>query len=138
MIAAVSDSFDDIRAPQMRFLEAAARLGELHVYLWSDAVAARASGKPPKFPEAERKYFLEAVRYVAQVTMVEAMPDKDALLEAGRPDVVAALAGDFARLAAPAVCAHVALRIRRLLAATSLLERAARRHRREQAGQART
>jgi cytidyltransferase-like protein len=95
-IAAVSGSFDDLRAPGMRFLEAAARLGELHVYLWSDAVAARASGQPTKFPEAERKYFLESVRYVAHVTMVEAMPDKEALLEAGRPDVVAALADDFA------------------------------------------
>jgi len=94
--AAVSGSFDDLRAPGMRFLEAAARLGELHVYLWSDGVVARASGMPPKFPEAERKYFLEAVRYVAQVTMVEALPDKDALLEAGKPDVVAALADDFA------------------------------------------
>lgn len=96
MIAAVSGSFDDLRAPGMRFLEAAARLGDLHVYLWSDAVVTRASGKPPKFPEAERKYFLEAVRYVSQVTLVEAFPDKEALLEAGRPDVVAALAGDFA------------------------------------------
>ena len=94
MIAAVSGSFDDLRAPGMRFLEAAARLGELHVYLWSDALAARVRGQAPKFPEAERKYFLEAVRYVARVTIVEALPGEDGLLEGERPDVVAALAED--------------------------------------------
>lgn len=94
MIAAVNGSFDDLRAPGMRFLEAAARLGELHVFLWSDDLIRRGTGRAPKFPESERKYFLEAVRYVARVTIVEVMPDKSALLKSERPDVVAALPDD--------------------------------------------
>jgi cytidyltransferase-like protein len=91
MIAAVSAGFDDLRAPEMRFLEAASRLGELHVFLWSDALVARSSGQAPKFPEAERKYFLESLRYVTRVSLV----DKQVLLEEARPDVVAALPGDL-------------------------------------------
>ena len=32
----VSGSFDDLRSPHIRFLEEAAKRGDLHVQLWSD------------------------------------------------------------------------------------------------------
>jgi len=36
------------------------------VLLWDDAAVHALTGKPPRFPLAERKYFIEAVRYVSR------------------------------------------------------------------------
>jgi len=74
MIVAVSDSFDDLRAPGVRFLEEAGRLGQVSAYLWSDRLVERLSGQLPKFPQAERQYYLSAIRYVSQVTLVDDLP----------------------------------------------------------------
>jgi cytidyltransferase-like protein len=63
----VSGGFDDIRSRQLRFLEEAAKLGELNVLLWPDQMFQQIQGRPPKFPLAERLYFLHAVRYVTRV-----------------------------------------------------------------------
>jgi len=68
---AVSGAFDDIRSPQLRFLHEASRLGPVTVLLWSDAVIEANTGAPPRFPLTERRYFLEAVRYVARVLVVD-------------------------------------------------------------------
>ena len=65
----VSGGFDDLRSAQVRFLEAAAKLGPLHVLLWSDAAVGRLQGRKPKFPEAERQYVLRAIRYVHDVSL---------------------------------------------------------------------
>ena len=76
----VTGGFDDIKSRDLRFLEESAKLGELTVVLWPDAMLQKYSGKTPKFPLAERKYFLNAVRYVSRVveagdlTNVEALP----------------------------------------------------------------
>jgi cytidyltransferase-like protein len=67
----VTGSFDNLRSPEMRFLDEASRLGTLTVLLWSDELVSRQTGKAPKFPEAERKYFLEAARYVDRVERIE-------------------------------------------------------------------
>jgi cytidyltransferase-like protein len=75
----VSGGFDDIRAHDLRFLEEAAKLGELTVLLWPDAVLQKLNGQAPKFPLAERRYFLNAVRYVGQVVEAEAAEDFNAL-----------------------------------------------------------
>jgi cytidyltransferase-like protein len=70
-IVAVSGSFDNIRSRDVRFLEEAARLGSVHVYLWSDQAVKRITGETSGFPEAERKYFVEAVRFVDKVWVVD-------------------------------------------------------------------
>ena len=70
-----SGGFDGITSRDVRFLEEAAKLGELSVLLWPDAVIERVTGNAPKFPFAERSYFLDALRYVRKV--LEA--DSDAL-----------------------------------------------------------
>ena len=75
----VSGSFDDIRSRQVRFLEEAARLGSVNVYLWSDEVVRKMTGVDPKFPLPERKYFLEGLRYVFQVWTVYEVADPDEL-----------------------------------------------------------
>lgn len=66
----VSGGFDDIRARDLRFLEEAAKLGELMVLLWTDEAIEQVTGKPPKFALAERLYFLDAVRYVSRVVQL--------------------------------------------------------------------
>lgn len=73
MRAMVFGAFDDLRAEDIRFLEEAARFGALTVLMASDARCA-ARGKPPKFPAAERRYFLESIRYVEQVIDLDERP----------------------------------------------------------------
>ena len=60
----VSGCFDHIQSREMRFLEEASKYGPVHVYLWSDAAVKAATGADPKFPFEERRYFLEAVRFI--------------------------------------------------------------------------
>jgi cytidyltransferase-like protein len=75
----VSGGFDDLRSPQLRFLEEAGKLGELTVCLWPDELLARLTGQPPKFPLAEREYFLRAVRWVSRVQVAPSSLDPDTL-----------------------------------------------------------
>jgi cytidyltransferase-like protein len=67
---AVCGSFDDLRSRHIRFLEEASKFGDLHVMLLSDETATVVEGKTPKFPLAERKYFVEALRYVGRVSVI--------------------------------------------------------------------
>ncbi|HET7625694.1 MAG TPA: adenylyltransferase/cytidyltransferase family protein [Verrucomicrobiae bacterium] len=83
----VSGGFDDLRSRDLRFLEEAARLGELNVLLWPDAALEKRAGKAPKFPYAERRYFLEAVRYVDRVVEASAEADFDSLPRTLKADV---------------------------------------------------
>jgi len=66
----VTGAFDDLRSRQFRFLEEAARLGEVTALLWADELVGQFEGAPPKFPQAERAYFLHAIRFVRQVVLV--------------------------------------------------------------------
>ena len=75
----VSGAFDDIRSRDLRFLEAAAGLGEITVLLWPDSVLQKLTGHAPKFPFAERNYFLNAVRYVSKVIAADASADFNSL-----------------------------------------------------------
>jgi cytidyltransferase-like protein len=85
----VCGGFDDIRSRHLRFLEEAARLGDLTVLLWADETFRAVTGGPPKFPLAERRYFLEAVRYVARVVPLAPAADVDAIPQIAdlRPEV---------------------------------------------------
>lgn len=78
----VTGSFDDLRSHHVRFLEEASKLGHVHVMLWADEVVRAYEGKPPKFPAAERRYFLQAIRYVSTVTLVNEATDPNTI-----PDV---------------------------------------------------
>ncbi len=78
-VIVASVSFDDLRSRHVRFLQEAGRLGTLHIYLWSDEVVRRLTGRPPKFPQAERQYLVEAIRYVGRTTPVTELATADVL-----------------------------------------------------------
>ena len=87
-------SFDDLRSRQVRLLEEAAKLGELQVLLWSDEVARRLEGKALKFPEAERQYLVDAVRYVNRVALVTELDSPEDLK--GLPGIPAGVGASVA------------------------------------------
>jgi len=87
----VAGGFDDIRSRDLRFLEEASKLGELMVLLWPDATLQKLTGKVPKFPLAERSYFLNAVRYVSKVIEADPSIDFDSL----PPDFHTAIWADY-------------------------------------------
>ncbi len=91
-----SAGFDDITSRDLRFLQEASTLGELTVLLWTDELLQRATGTPPKFPFAERSYFLNAVRFVSRV--VEHHGSRDSL----PPDLPVDLWADYALTTNPA------------------------------------
>ncbi len=78
----ITGGFDDLRAPRIRFLEEAARLGPLTVLLWNDETLRRLTGAAPKFPQAEREYVLRAIRFVSRVELLNDATDLDSLPEA--------------------------------------------------------
>lgn len=75
----VLGGFDDIRSRDLRVLCEADQLGDVTVLLWPDAVLEKVTGKPAKFPLAERLYFLNAVRYVSRVVVADSVGGPDAL-----------------------------------------------------------
>jgi cytidyltransferase-like protein len=83
----VSGGFDDLKSRDLRFLEEAAKLGELSVLLWPDATLQKLTGQPPTFSLAERRYFLNAVRYVSKVIEADGSTGFDSLPQSLRPDL---------------------------------------------------
>jgi cytidyltransferase-like protein len=66
----VTGGFDNLGSAGVRFLEEAARLGGVTVLLWSDETCHAQTGRLPKFPQAERAYLVQAIRYVSSVIIV--------------------------------------------------------------------
>ena len=83
----ISASFDNLNSRDMRFIEEAAKLGELHVLLWSDEAVRKITGADPKFPLAEREYFVQAVRSVAGIQHSAMALDPNTLPAGLRPDI---------------------------------------------------
>jgi len=84
---AVTGSFDNLRSKHVRFLQEAAKWGNVHIVLWSDETLQALEGRPPKFPEEERSYLLQSLRFVDHVTLVRGIVEPDTLpdFEGGRP-----------------------------------------------------
>ena len=62
--------FDKMDSRKIRFIHEASKAGQLHVILFDDALVEQATGSAPKFPLAERTYFIENIRYVTQVSVI--------------------------------------------------------------------
>jgi len=75
----VCGGFDNIRSQDIRFLQEAACFGHLCVLLWDDESLQSAAGKKPKFPQDERMYFLQAIRFVSKVYLSAQPSDSDML-----------------------------------------------------------
>lgn len=60
----VSGCFDMLHSGHIRFLEKAAKYGDVYLALGSDRTLIGLKGRPPVTTEQERKYMLEAVRHV--------------------------------------------------------------------------
>ena len=84
----ISDGFDNLHYHEFVFLKKAADMGEVTALLWSDAVYKKMTGTAPKYSEAERSYFAEAVRYISKVEMVTETKSPESLPVAiGRDDI---------------------------------------------------
>jgi cytidyltransferase-like protein len=79
----VTGGFDNIRSRDLRFLQEASKLGSLSVLLWPDETLVSLTGKASLLPLAERRYFLEAVRYVTRVLVAPAPVLPDGLPDLG-------------------------------------------------------
>ncbi len=77
----VTGAFDDLRSPDVRFLEQAAKSGPVTVLLACDAAIRSQTGSDPKLPEAERKYVLNAIRFVSRVCTIDAKAAGEVLPE---------------------------------------------------------
>ena len=69
--AVVQVSLDDLRSDDVRFLQEAARVGQLHVRVPSDELLTGLTGSAPKFPQAERLFLAESLRWVASTEAVD-------------------------------------------------------------------
>jgi len=67
----VTGNFLNMQSPTIRFLEEAARLGMVHVLLWTDEPDATLPSGSMKFTVQERQYMLENNRYVSTMTIAE-------------------------------------------------------------------
>ena len=85
----VTGSFDNFRSAHVRLLEEASKLGKLHVLLRPDEMVRTLEGRPPRFPQEERLYLLEADRYVSLVCLAASQADRDSIPQAGgiQPDI---------------------------------------------------
>jgi cytidyltransferase-like protein len=62
----VSGCFDLLHSGHIRFLEKAAKHGDVYLALGSDRTVVELKGRAPVATEAERKYMLEAIRHVKE------------------------------------------------------------------------
>jgi cytidyltransferase-like protein len=85
----VSGCFDMLHSGHIRFLEKAAKHGDVYVALGSDRTLIELKGRAPVTTEEERKYMLEAVRYVKRCVISRGTGILDFLDELKRikPDI---------------------------------------------------
>jgi cytidyltransferase-related domain len=75
----VTGSFNNIKSQEVRFLQEAAKFGELTVFLWTDSLFEEFEGRKPQFPQEERLYFVESIRFVQQGILVNEVKSRDEL-----------------------------------------------------------
>jgi cytidyltransferase-like protein len=93
----VSGSFDNLVCRHVRLLHEASRLGRVHVALWSDDAVEATTGRPPKFPLAERRYMVGALRFVdsLDVTGEARLAETPPATPGGKPDLWAMMEEDL-------------------------------------------
>ncbi len=86
--AFVSGCFDLLHPGHVRFLEGAARFGDLYVGVATDATVRALKGRSPVFPQNERLYMVEAIRHVKEAVISSGIGELDFMsyLVGLRPD----------------------------------------------------
>ena len=86
---AVVGAFDELKSRDVRLLQAAAELGKVQVLLPADKTIRSLDGRDPKFPQKERRYLMQAIRYVSDVQLVQGLQSGDSLPsgEFQQPDI---------------------------------------------------
>ena len=64
-------AFDGMNSKRIRFIHEISKLGRIEILLLSDKLIQCLTGTNPKFGESERCYFLESIRYVSNVYIVD-------------------------------------------------------------------
>lgn len=86
----VSGCFDVLHSGHIAFLEEAASYGEVYVSLGSDATVRALKNRDTVYNEQERKYMLEAIRFVKKVYIgpdTGKVLDFAPLLDVVKPDI---------------------------------------------------
>lgn len=84
----VSGCFDLLHAGHIAFFKAAAQYGKLHVCIGQDQNIKQLKGKAPYFSQGERKYMVEAIKYVeqAEIASGSGMLDFEPDMKVLKPD----------------------------------------------------
>ncbi|MGE0021221.1 MAG: adenylyltransferase/cytidyltransferase family protein [Draconibacterium sp.] len=69
----VSGCYDLLHAGHIAFFKTAAKYGKLHVYLGRDENLKQLKGKAPYFTQEERRYMVQAVRFVEKASVASGM-----------------------------------------------------------------
>jgi cytidyltransferase-like protein len=87
--AFVTGCFDMLHSGHIEFLREASAYGQLHVCIGSDANVEKLKGKAPVYTQDERKYMLDAIKYVHQCRVNKGWGIMDFLREIDeiKPDV---------------------------------------------------
>ncbi len=85
----VSGCFDVLHSGHIRFLEEAAELGDVYVSIGSDATVQKLKNRTTLYTEDERKYMLEAIKFVKEVFIGpdDGILDFASLLDEIKPDI---------------------------------------------------
>ena len=85
----VSGCFDVLHSGHIAFFQEAAGYGDVYVSLGSDKTILELKNRPTLYNEQERKYMLEAIRYVKQVFIGPGSGKLDfaPLLDVVKPDI---------------------------------------------------
>lgn len=86
----VSGCFDVLHSGHIAFLEEAASYGDVYVSIGSDATVMTLKNRKTMYSEEERKYMLEAIRYVKKVYIgpdTGKILDFAPLLDEVKPDI---------------------------------------------------
>ncbi|MDA0323858.1 MAG: adenylyltransferase/cytidyltransferase family protein [Verrucomicrobia bacterium] len=86
----VTGCYDWFHSGHIRFFEEVSALGDLHVVVGNDASVSHLKGpRNPMFPDRERRYMVQSIRYVAQAMVSSGVGWMDAVPEIERlqPDM---------------------------------------------------
>jgi cytidyltransferase-like protein len=87
-LVVLSGNLDNLSLIDVRRLQEAHRLGDVHVRLGSDRLIRARTGRPPDFTQRERSFLAEQLRYVRSVGVVQTLDAVPGPFRGERPALV--------------------------------------------------